>query len=400
MHNYVNRMMYLPDGAKEMRLSNVFELLKKQYKSATKKNVKAAVKYAFANCVLSFWRITFTFTIIFEGVLLYAIYRVLVSHTITLAQMAIMTSLMVAMTWILIRAFENIMNLIKNGIFVNNLRTFLEYEEKIPQDQKGDMPGEFESLEFENVCFSYKDEETIRDLSFRIDKGDIVALVGHNGAGKTTIIKLLLRFYDPSSGRILLNGKDIREYDLQAYRRLFATTFQDFAIFAMSIKENVLMGRHYENEDEIVHRSLRRAGILEKVESLPDGVNTVMTKEFDENGAVFSGGQHQKLAVARTFAKESPVKIFDEPSSALDPIAEYDLFKNIMKEGKDHTMVFISHRLSSVKNCDKVFMLEKGTIIERGSHRELIDAHGKYAKMYIRQAMNYLAVEDEKEVIL
>ena len=400
VHNYVNRMMYLPDGAKEMRLSNVFELLKKQYKSATKKNVKAAVKYAFANCVLSFWRITFTFTIIFEGVLLYAIYRVLVSHTITLAQMAIMTSLMVAMTWILIRAFENIMNLIKNGIFVNNLRTFLEYEEKIPQDQKGDMPGEFESLEFENVCFSYKDEETIRDLSFRIDKGDIVALVGHNGAGKTTIIKLLLRFYDPSSGRILLNGKDIREYDLQAYRRLFATTFQDFAIFAMSIKENVLMGRHYENEDEIVHRSLRRAGILEKVESLPDGVNTVMTKEFDENGAVFSGGQHQKLAVARTFAKESPVKIFDEPSSALDPIAEYDLFKNIMKEGKDHTMVFISHRLSSVKNCDKVFMLEKGTIIERGSHRELIDAHGKYAKMYIRQAMNYLAVEDEKEVIL
>ena len=400
VHNYVNRMMYLPDGAKEMRLSNVFELLRGQYKKATKKNVDAAKKYAFANCTLSFWRITFTFTIIFEGVLLYAIYRVLVSHTITLAQLTIMTSLMVAMTWILIRAFENIMNLIKNGIFINNLRTFLEYEEKIPQDQKGEMPGEFESLEFRNVCFSYRDEDTIRDLSFKVDKGDIVALVGHNGAGKTTIIKLLLRFYDPSSGEILLNGRNIKEYDLKAYRRLFATTFQDFAIFAMSIKENVLMGRHYENEDEIVRRSLRRAGILEKVESLPNGVDTVMTKEFDEDGAVFSGGQHQKLAVARTFAKESPVKIFDEPSSALDPIAEYDLFKNIMKEGRDHTMVFISHRLSSVKNCDKVFMLEKGTIIERGSHRELIDAHGKYAKMYIRQAMNYLAVENEEEVIV
>ena len=400
VHNYVNRMMYLPDGAKEMRLYDVFELLRKQYKDATDKNVKAALKYAFANCALSFWRITFTFTIIFEGVLLYAIYRNLVSKTITLAQMAIMTSLMVAMTWILIRAFDNIMKLIKNGIFVNNLRTFLEYEEKIPQDQKGEDPGEFESLEFKNVCFSYKDEETIKDLSFRVDKGDIVALVGHNGAGKTTIIKLLLRFYDPTSGEILLNGRNIKEYDLRAYRRLFATTFQDFAIFAMSIKENVLMGRHYENEDEIVRRSLRRAGILEKVESLPDGVDTIMTKEFDENGAVFSGGQHQKLAVARTFAKESPVKIFDEPSSALDPIAEYELFKNIMKEGRDHTMVFISHRLSSVKNCDKVFMLEKGTIIERGSHKELIDERGKYAKMYIRQAMNYLAVEKEEEVIL
>ncbi len=400
VHNYVNRMMYLPDGAKEMRLSNVFSLLKEQYQAATKKNVKAAVKYAFANCSLSFWRITFTFTIIFEGVLFYAIYRNLVSKTITLAQLTIMTSLMVAMTWILIRAFENVMDLIKNGVFMNNLRTFLEYEEKIPQDQKGEMPEGFESLEFKNVCFSYKDEETIKDLSFRIDKGDIVALVGHNGAGKTTIIKLLLRFYDPTSGEILLNGRNIKEYDLRAYRRLFATTFQDFAIFAMSIKENVLMGRHYENEDEIVHRALRRAGILEKVESLPNGVDTIMTKEFDKDGAVFSGGQHQKLAVARTFAKESPVKIFDEPSSALDPIAEYDLFKNIMKEGRDHTMIFISHRLSSVKNCDKVFMLEKGTIIERGDHRELIDKRGKYAKMYIRQAMNYLAVEKEEEVIL
>ncbi|HBZ77931.1 MAG TPA: ABC transporter ATP-binding protein [Clostridiales bacterium] len=400
VHNYVSRMMYLPDGAKEMRLSNVFALLRKQYSEATEKNVRAAVKYAFANCSLSFWRITFTFTIIFEGVLFYASYRTLVSKTISLSQLAIMTSLMVAMTWMLITAFEDIVELMKNGVFINNLRTFLEYEEQIPQDQGGVMPEGFLSLEFRNVCFSYKDEETIRDLSFKIDNGDIVALVGHNGAGKTTIIKLLLRFYDPTSGEILLNGRNIKEYDLRAYRRLFATTFQDFAIFAMSVKENVLMGRHYENEDEIVHRALRRAGILEKVESLPKGVDTVMTKVFDKEGAVFSGGQHQKLAVARTFAKESPVKIFDEPSSALDPIAEYDLFKNILKEGRTHTMVFISHRLSSVKNCDKVFMLEKGTIVERGSHRELIDAHGKYAKMYIRQAMNYLAVEKEEEVIL
>ena len=163
VHNYVSRMMYLPDGAKEMRLSNVFSLLRKQYKEATEKNVRAAVKYAFANCSLSFWRITFTFTIIFEGVLFYASYRNLVSKTITLAQLTIMTSLMVAMTWILIMAFEDIMELMKNGVFINNLRTFLEYEEQIPQDQSGVMPEGFESLEFRNVCFSYKDEETIKD---------------------------------------------------------------------------------------------------------------------------------------------------------------------------------------------------------------------------------------------
>ena len=399
--NYVNRMMYLPDGAKEIRLSNVFSLMKKQYREATKQNVRVAVKYAFANASLNFWRITFTFTVIFEGVLLYAIYRNQVTGSITLAELTIMTSLMVAMTWILIRLFENVMEIMKNGIFINNLRGFLEYEEEIPQDQDGELPdGEFESLEFRNVSFSYKEEQTIRNLSFVIRKGQKIALVGHNGAGKTTIIKLLLRLYDPTSGVILYNGKDIREYNLKAYRELFATTFQDFQMFGMTIKENVLMGRHYDNEEEQVISALKKAGVYEKVMTLKDGIHTMMTKEFDADGAVLSGGETQKIAVARTFVKEAVMKIFDEPSSALDPIAEFELFQNIMKEGEDHTMLFISHRLSSVKNCDKVFMLEKGHLIEEGTHQELLTANGSYAQMYKKQAMNYLALEKEEEVIL
>lgn len=399
--NYVNRTMYLPDGAKEIRLTNVFSLLKKQYNKATDKNVSIAEKFGFKVASLNFWRITFTFTVIFEGVLLYAIYKNRVAGTISLAEITVMTSLMVAMTWILIILFEDILVLMKNGVFVNNLRAFLEYEEKIPENADGIIPSsEFETLEFRNVSFSYKNEETIKNLSFTINKGDIVALVGHNGAGKTTIIKLLLRLYDPNSGEILLNGHNIKEYNLKAYRNMFATTFQDFCMFAMTVKENVLMGRTFDNEDEITIKALKRAGIYDKISTLPDGINTMMTKEFDEDGIVLSGGQHQKLAVARTFAKESPIKIFDEPSSALDPIAEYELFKNILKEGRTHTMVFISHRLSSVKNCDKVFMLEKGQIIEEGSHDELIKLNGKYAKMYLRQAMNYLAIENEKEVKL
>lgn len=399
--NYVSRMMYLPDGAKEIRLSNVFSLMKKQYREATKQNVRVAVKYAFANASLNFWRITFTFTVIFEGVLLYAIYRNQVTGSISLAELTIMTSLMVAMTWILIRLFENVMEIMKNGIFINNLRGFLEYEEEIPQDQDGELPdGEFESLEFRNVSFSYKEEQTIRNLSFVIRKGQKIALVGHNGAGKTTIIKLLLRLYDPTSGVILYNGKDIREYNLKAYRELFATTFQDFQMFGMTIKENVLMGRHYDNEEEQVISALKKAGVYEKVMTLKDGIHTMMTKEFDADGAVLSGGETQKIAVARTFVKEAVMKIFDEPSSALDPIAEFELFQNIMKEGENHTMLFISHRLSSVKNCDKVFMLEKGHLIEEGTHQELLTANGSYAQMYKKQAMNYLALEKEEEVIL
>ena len=225
-------------------------------------------------------------------------------------------------------------------------------------------------------------------------------MVVWNGAGKTTIIKLLLRLYDPSAGTIYYNGKDIREYNLKAYRELFATTFQDFQLFGMTVKENVLMGRHYDNEDALVEDALKKAGVYDKIMTLKDGLDAIMTKEFDEEGAVLSGGESQKLAVARTFVKDAPMKIFDEPSSALDPIAEYELFKNIMSEGSDHTMLFISHRLSSVKNCDKVFMLEKGRLIEEGTHAQLIADNGSYAQMYKKQAMNYLAIENEEEVVL
>ena len=398
--NYVSRMMYLPDGAKEIRLSNVFSLMRKQYGEATVKNVKVADKYAFRNANMNFWRITFTFTVIFEGVLLYAIYRNRVTGSISLAELTIMTSLMVAMTWILIRVFENVMEVLKNGMFINNLKGFLEYEEKIPEDYDGEMPDrEFKSLEFRDVSFSYKDKEIIHKLSFRIDKGETAALVGHNGAGKTTIIKLLLRLYDPDSGVILYNGKDIKTYNLKAYRDIFATTFQDFKLFGMTVKENVLMGRDYENEEASVKEALKKADVLKRIEELDKGIDSVMTKEFDEEGCVLSGGESQKLAVARTFIKDAPMKIFDEPSSALDPIAEYELFNSIIGEGKDHTMLFISHRLSSVKNCDKVFMLEKGTLIEEGTHKELMGKNGSYAAMYKKQAMNYLAIENEEEVI-
>lgn len=398
--NYVNRAMYLPDYAKELRLFKVFNLLRRQYKKATDDNVSIAGKYAFVNAHLNFWRITFTFSVIFEGMMIYGIYCFAVKKSITLAQLTVMTSMMVAMTWILIHLFEDIMNLMKAGIFVNNLRGFIEYEEKIPEDQDGVMPESFDTLEFDNVCFSYKSEETIKNLSFKIVKGQKVALVGHNGAGKTTIIKLLLRLYDPCSGVIRLNGRDIKEYNLHAYRELFATTFQDFAIFGMSVKDNVLMGRTFENPEEVAKNALIKAGAWDMVEDLENGLDTIMTKEFDEKGAILSGGQSQKLAVSRTFAQPAPVKIFDEPSSALDPIAEYDLFKNIMTEAHGHTIMFISHRLSSVKNCDVVFMLENGTLIEHGTHEELVHNGGSYAEMYKKQAMNYLAIDDETEVVL
>lgn len=399
--NYVNRVLYLPDYAKEIRLSGAFRLLKRQYNEATEEKSALAGKYAFrVGSMNLFWHFL-TFTTMFEGVLLFSIYKNLVVGSMSLASLTVMSSLMVAATWILIRLFESIMETMKNGLFIHNLRSFLEYEEKIPEDGEGIIPsGEFESLEFRKVSFSYQGEETIKELSFQIKKGENIALVGHNGAGKTTIIKLMLRLYDPEEGVIYVNGVDIRNYQLKAYRNLFATAFQDYQLFGMTVKDNVLMGRKLPDEDEQVVNALKKAGIYDKIAALPQGIHTIVTKEFDENGAVFSGGESQKIAVARAFVKPAPVRIFDEPSSALDPIAEYELFSSIMKDGENHTMIFISHRLSSVKNADRVLMLEKGRLVEEGSHVRLLELDGRYAEMYKKQAMNYLAVESVEGVEL
>ena len=391
---YINRVMYLAEYAKEVRLTNVFSLMKRDYREAIQGVADVTRKYSAKAVVLHWFRVQFTFSFIFEGVLIYGAYRTLVNHSMSLAKLAVLTSMMVSCTWILIGFTEYLVAGFKNGLFVDNLRNFLEYEEKIPENYPGDDPGAvIESIEFRKVCFSYKDEEVIQELSFELRGGKTYALVGHNGAGKSTIIKLLLRFYDPTSGEIFLNGRNIKEYELLKYRALFAGAFQDYQIFSMSVMENVLM-RKAEPEDETeVIRALKLAGVYEKVQSLPKGIHTILTKEFAEDGAVLSGGEYQKIVVARAFVQKRPVKIFDEPSSALDPIAEYQLFESILQDGQDKTMLFISHRLSSVQNADWVFMLENGTIIEQGSHKKLMQNHGAYADMYEKQAVNYLATD-------
>lgn len=391
---YINRVMYLADYAKEVRLTDVFALMRRDYREAIKGVADVTKKYTPKAMVLHWFRVTFTFTLIFEGVLIYGAYRTLVNQSMSLAQLAVLTSMMVSSTWILIGFTESLVTSFRNGLFVDNLRTFMEYEEKLPEDYQGADPGnKIESIEFRNVCFSYKDKEVIRNLSFELRGGKTYALVGHNGAGKSTIIKLLMRFYDPSSGEIFLNGRNIKEYELQKYRKLFATAFQDFQIFSLSVMENVLMRKGMPEDEPEVVRALKLAGVYEKVQTLPNGIHTVLTREFAEDGAVLSGGEYQKIVVARAFVQQRPVKIFDEPSSALDPIAEYNLFESILQDGKDKTMLFISHRLSSVQNADWVFMLENGTIIEQGSHKKLMQGKGAYADMYEKQAVNYLAAE-------
>lgn len=393
---YINRVMYLREYAKEFRLSNVFHVVEDQYADATegKSGIwKRYFKRAFPIGMLQYF---FSYMVIFEGILLYGAYQALVpaAPTISFSQMAVLTSVMVTASWVWVQVIRAINNSTDNSMLVENLRNFLAYEEQIPEDGDGIIPeSEIKSIVFSHVSFSYPGgENVLSDVSFEITAGKSVALVGHNGAGKSTIIKLLLRLYDPIEGVIYVNGRDIREYKLSAYRSLFACAFQDGTILPGTVRYNVLMGR--DGTDAEVVEALQKAGVYEKVMNLPLGIDTTLTKEFDENGTLLSGGECQKLLVARAFAKPAAVAVFDEPSAALDPIAEHELLSGILQETDGKTRVLISHRLSCVKYADNVLLLEQGSVAEEGTHESLIKKAGKYAELYHVQERNYSAVEE------
>ena len=389
---YVNRVLHLADFSKEIRLTEIFGLMSKKYAEAEKMVEKEAERSVKKISVVTWFCNMTTYNVIFEGVILYGGYLALIRQSITLSDIAILTTLMTTASFMLMDIMDSIMKLVENGIFVENLRSFLEHKETIPDDMDGLDPGtEIESIEFRDVSFSYEEGKmTLEHLNFKFEKNQEIALVGHNGAGKSTIVKLLFRLYDPTEGEILLNGRNIKEYNLKKYRELFAAAFQDYKIFAFSVRDNVMMRRCGTEVDEEVEIALKKAGLWEKIQSLPKGLDENLTREFDEDGIQLSGGEFQKLVAARAFVKSAPVKVFDEPSSALDPIAEYELFESIRKEGEGKMMIFISHRLSSVKNADMVYMLEHGRVIEAGSHNELMKQDGVYADMYRKQAENYL----------
>lgn len=397
--DYVNRTIHLSDYAKELRMTNVYQLLKKQYDRAICEIHRVIGKYTIGN-ILLFWLFQyFTFTLLQEGALIYAGYRLLVSGTIVFAQFAVIMTTMNCNTWTLLDFADAVMAAAKNRLYIEQIREFLEYEPSIPEDAEGLIPQlPITCIEFDHVWFGYGDgKDVVKDITFQIDGSQSVAIAGYNGAGKSTLMKLLLRLYDPNQGEIRVNGINIRDYQVQAYRKLFATAFQDGKIFADTLEENILMGQHGDEKEDFkrVWRALTLAGLAGEVKTWEKQEKTILTREFSKEGAVLSGGQNQKVLAARAFAKPCQIAVFDEPSSALDPLAEYDLFENIRKFGEGKQLFFISHRLSSVQNADIVFFMEHGRILERGSHQELMGQNGKYAALYRLQAEKYRAEEPE-----
>ncbi len=245
-------------------------------------------------------------------------------------------------------------------------------------------------VEFKNVWFKYPraEEYTIKDLSITINAGERLSVVGENGAGKTTFIKLLCRLYEPERGEILLNGKNIREFDHAEYMRLLSVVFQDYKLFSFTVKENLTLDSDY--DEAAANLALERAGILEKVEGLSNGINTSLYKNFDEKGTEMSGGEMQKLAIARAIYKNAAIVILDEPTAALDPYAEFEIYSHFNHLIQNKTAVYISHRLSSCKFCDKIAVFHNGELEEYGTHAELSTAGGKYSQMWSAQAQYYV----------
>ncbi len=266
-----------------------------------------------------------------------------------------------------------------------------KYDGTLPVEKRYD--NEYE-LEFRNVSFHYpnSDRLVLKNVSFRLKTGRKLAIVGANGAGKTTFIKLLCRLYDPTEGEILLNGIDIRKYDYDEYIRLFSIVFQDYRIFSFSVAENVAAGPDFDRERVV--KSLQDAGIYERVLNMRSGIDSRLLKDQqdgDEEGIEISGGEKQKIALARALYRDAPMVILDEPTSALDPIAEQDIYTRFNDMVAEKTAVFISHRMSSCRFCDEIAVFDGGQIVQNGTHEELVaDADGIYRKMWEAQAQYYV----------
>jgi ATP-binding cassette, subfamily B, bacterial len=401
--DYVNRVFYLQKFAKEIRLTNATRLLEKIYDDATDKTIKVAKKYWKRLFVTNSIKTTLCFPLLFEGTWLLGVYLAMVQKTITTSDFVVVASAAVSTTWMLVSLTESLVTIYSNALYIDNLKTFLNYKERIPENQQGiPTPNRVETLELKNVSFRYEgtDCDVLRDISMMLHRGELISLVGHNGSGKSTLVKLLMRLYDPTEGNIYLNGVDIRKYNLAAYRKLIGSTFQDFQLFSMSVSDNVLMGNTCIGaKRQAVLEALKKSGISEKIAFLPNKEDSILTREFDDEGVNLSVGEAQKVAIARAFAKKSSILILDEPSSALDPVAEYQLYYNFFtlcrgREGLRKISVFISHRLSSAAVADRVYLLEDGRLTEQGTHEQLMELAGTYCGMFHRQAENYLLEED------
>lgn len=319
----------------------------------------------------------------------YLIYRV--SKGIAISEFVLYLGVIAGFNVWIENIFAEYSKFAENVIVVNNFRVFLEKQELGEGEYELEIPKAQEySYVFENVCFGYDGgKEIFHNLNLTIKEGEKIALVGANGAGKTTLVKLMCGLYKPQKGRILLNGVDISKVNPKELLRLTGVVFQETKVFPESIAKNISCKLDEDVDMKRLNESLKQADFYDYVQKMQNKEKTVLTKNFEENGVELSGGQYQKLMLARAIYKNAPVLILDEPTAALDPLAEAEMYKKYNQLTKGKTSLFISHRLSSTQFCDRVIFLQDGNIKQDGSHQELIKEEGPYREMFNAQAYYY-----------
>ena len=394
--DYIKRIYYLNDYAKEIRLNpGVSDILFDRFEAANDEVYAVEKKYALKKWFFGFMRRyvcnSFFADVLFIG---YLVYQAAVLHSISFSTVAILYGSFGRLKNSMRVFSETYPFACETSLYVNKIREFLNYEPKIVSKEKLVPTNNAKEIELDKVSFAYgkNTDMLLKDLNLHIKPGEKIALVGYNGAGKTTLVKLLMRLYDTKAGTIKADGRDIKDYEVKKYRDTIGTVFQDFQIFAGSVKENVLLDVADGIDDEDIKKALTQSGLMERINKFEKGLDTELTTEFSQEGVNLSGGESQKLAISRVFYKDAGLMILDEPSSALDPIAEYQLNHAMLEATGDKTVIFISHRLSTTRIADRIIMLENGKIVEQGSHEELLAMKGKYAQMWKVQAGAYITV--------
>ncbi len=395
--DYVSRVFYLKDFAKELRLHpNAGTQLEQEFAEANDNIMSEHKKVAAKRVWFQFLKDYGVGDFLIDGLYItYLVYKAAVLHSVTYSDAVILFNRTGSLRGSMSRFADLGPKAHENSMFVDKIRSFLSYEPRLKNDEGDEVPQGNGELKLEHVSFKYSEtgRTVLDDISLTVKPGEHIAIVGYNGAGKTTLIKLLMRLYDPTSGTISYHNQNVKTFCPREYHKRIGVVFQDFQMFGANLAENVVMDNMSKTEQEekspLITNALQSAGFGEKLARLPQGLFTQVTTEFDKAGVDFSGGESQKVAISRAFYKNADILIMDEPSSALDPIAEYELNKAMESAAKGKTVFYISHRLSTTRDADRIIMLERGRIIEEGTHAQLLARNGKYAEMWNAQAGKY-----------
>jgi ATP-binding cassette subfamily B protein len=387
---YFSMLLAQDQFAKEVRLFNLGALFRERIRATRqqiyRENLRLLVRRAIAN--LSAESFAQMLTI---GVFVYIAHQT-IQGNLKIGDLVIYQQVLQRGEAALQGVLNGFSGLYEDNLFLNNLYEFLNLEPKIVDPlQPTPVPNPIQQgISLEQVSFQYGDttRQALQDISLKIRPGETIALVGENGSGKTTLVKLLCRLYEPTAGRILIDGIDLRNFTLTDLRQQISVIFQDYAKYHFSARENIWLGNIQTPTDYAIIHAAQRAGAHDVIQQLPQGYDTVLGKLF-ENGEELSIGQWQKVALARAFLRNAQLIILDEPTSAMDPRAEYEVFQRFRELTQDQMAVIISHRLSTVKMADRIYLMSHGRIAEEGTHEELVQMKGAYADLYETQAHNY-----------